>query len=285
MEFIALDVETANPDMSSICQIGLVKYRDGKVVDEWVTLINPEDYFFFANIDVHGITEDDVQDAPTLPIIYDRLKEYIDGQVVVHHTHFDRVSINRALDAYGLEQTETKWLDTARLARRTWEEVSKRGYGLKNVASNLLGFEFNHHDALEDAKACGQIFLAASEKQGLNVLEAFTFVQKKPKSTYKVDISKSGDPDGELFGELLAFTGTLQFPRKEAAEYAARLGCSVKDSVTKKTTMLVVGDQDLNRLAEGKKKSSKHLKAEKLISEGQQIKILLEKDFMRLLVD
>ncbi|MDW2204572.1 BRCT domain-containing protein [Vibrio sp. 1636] len=170
------------------------------------------------------------------------------------------------------------------MARRTWEEVSKRGYGLKNVASNIVGFVFNHHDALEDAKACAKILLAASEKQGLDVLETLTLVEKRPKSSYRIDITKEGDPDGELYGEILVFTGSLQYPRKEAAEFAAKLGCSVKDSVTKKTTMLVVGDQDLSKLA-GKKTSSKQLKAEKLISEGQEIRILLENDFMKLLMN
>ncbi|ENV5905533.1 exonuclease domain-containing protein [Vibrio parahaemolyticus] len=277
MEFVALDVETANPDMSSICQIGIVKYKDGKIVDEWITLVNPEDDFFFANIDVHGITEDDVEGAPTFPEIYEKLKSYLEGHIVAHHTHFDRVSICRAIDAYGLKHIDTKWLDTARLARRTWVEVSKRGYGLKNVASNLIGFEFNHHNALEDAKACAKILLAASEKLGLELLEILTFTKNKPKITYE------GDPDGELYGEILVFTGALQYPRKDAAMFAAKLGCSVKNSVSKKTTMLVVGDQDLSKLA-NKKKSSKHLKAEKLISEGQEIKILLEKDFMKLLM-
>ncbi|HGS5146348.1 TPA: exonuclease domain-containing protein [Vibrio parahaemolyticus] len=284
MEFVAIDVETANPDMSSICQIGIVKYSDGKVVDEWVTLVNPKDYFFFANVDVHGITEEDVEDAPTFPEVYEKLKSYLEGQIVAHHTHFDRVSIIRTLNAYDLEHINAHWLDTARLARRTWEEVSKRGYGLNNVASNIVGFMFNHHDALEDAKACAKILLAASEKQGLDVLETLTLVEKKPKSSYRIDITKEGDPDGELYGEILVFTGSLQYPRKEAAEFAAKLGCSVKDSVTKKTTMLVVGDQDLSKLA-GKKKSSKQLKAEKLISEGQEIRILLENDFMKLLMN
>ncbi|WIH22052.1 exonuclease domain-containing protein [Photobacterium damselae] len=280
MEFVALDVETANPDMSSICQIGIVKYKDGKVVDEWVTLVNPNDDFFFANIDVHGITEEDVERAPTFPEVYEKLKSYIEGQIVAHHTHFDRVSICRALDAYGLERIETKWLDTARLARRTWKEVSKRGYSLKNVATNIIGFEFNHHDALEDAKACAKILLVASEKQGLDIFETLASVKKKSTLTYTTE----GDPNGELYGEMLVFTGMLQYPRKDAAEFAAKLGCTVKNNVTKKTTMLVVGEQDLTKLMD-KNKSSKQLKAEKLISEGQEIKILLEKDFMKLLVN
>lgn len=54
MEFIAIDVETANADMASICQIGIAKYKDGELVDEWSSLIDPEDYFDFINIDIHG---------------------------------------------------------------------------------------------------------------------------------------------------------------------------------------------------------------------------------------
>ena len=42
MEFVALDFETANADMSSICQIGLVYFKDGAIQKEWKTYINPE---------------------------------------------------------------------------------------------------------------------------------------------------------------------------------------------------------------------------------------------------
>jgi len=70
-------------------------------------------------------------------------------------------------------------------------------------------------------------------------------------------------------------------PRREAADAAAAAGCCVDDGVTKHTTMLVVGDQDLRRLA-GHEKSSKHTKAELLISKGQSIRILGEGDFMRI---
>jgi len=57
---------------------------------------------------------------------------------------------------------------------------------------------------------------------------------------------------------------------------AARVGCTVADGVTKKTTILVVGNQDARRLA-GHEKSSKHRKAEALIQEGQAVRILTEK--------
>ncbi len=64
--FIALDVETANSDMSSICQIGIAKYTDGNLVDEWVSLIDPEDSFNHINIAIHGITERMLKRAPPL---------------------------------------------------------------------------------------------------------------------------------------------------------------------------------------------------------------------------
>jgi len=45
MDFVALDVETANADLSSICQIGIATFRDGKLADSYVSLVDPDDYF------------------------------------------------------------------------------------------------------------------------------------------------------------------------------------------------------------------------------------------------
>ena len=73
----------------------------------------------------------------------------------------------------------------------------------------------------------------------------------------------------------------MEIPRREAADLAASIGCTVAAGVTKKTTLLVVGDQDITRLA-GKEKSSKHIKAEQLIKKGQSIRILKESDFKEL---
>ena len=91
----------------------------------------------------------------------------------------------------------------------------------------------------------------------------------------------TGDPEGRLYGEVLVFTGALAITRSEAADMAAKIGCTVADGVNKKTTMLVVGDQDVRELA-GQEQSSKHRKAEDLILKGQAIRILRETDFKEL---
>jgi DNA polymerase-3 subunit epsilon len=45
MNFVAIDVETANADMASICQIGLAKVENGTLSEEWKTYVDPDDYF------------------------------------------------------------------------------------------------------------------------------------------------------------------------------------------------------------------------------------------------
>jgi len=77
------------------------------------------------------------------------------------------------------------------------------------------------------------------------------------------------------------FTGRISIPRPEAADMATHAGCSVKTGVSGKTTLLVVGVQNMDRLA-GYDKSTKHRKAEALIDQGKSIRILSEQDFKAL---
>jgi DNA polymerase-3 subunit epsilon len=93
--------------------------------------------------------------------------------------------------------------------------------------------------------------------------------------------SREGNPEGALAGETVVFTGALSLPRREAADLAAQAGCNVRNAVSKKTTIVVVGQQDLRKL-QGHDRSSKHRKAEDLIFNGAPIRIVGEHDFQRL---
>jgi DNA polymerase-3 subunit epsilon len=283
MEFVALDFETANADMSSICQLGLVLFKDGSLQEEWKTYVDPEDFFDEINVSIHGIDETTVKGAPKLRDIANRICSYLDGRIAVCHTHFDRVAIHQACVKSNLRVPTCTWLDSARVTRRTWDQFAYRGYGLGNVCA-ILGYQFVQHDALEDAKAAAHILLAAIEKTGMDLQEWLQRVEQPigfPDHSYK--ISKDGNPEGAFYGELLVFTGALQISRRMAADMAANIGCTVVDGVNKKTTILVVGDQDVKKLA-GHEKSSKHRKAEKLIAEGCPIRILRESDFKELVL-
>jgi DNA polymerase III subunit epsilon len=275
VEFVAIDVETANADMSSICQIGMAHVVNGIIAQEWVTYIDPEDYFAGINVSIHGIDEARVKGAPTLPLVAERLWGFLDDRVAVCHTHFDRVAVLLAMGKYGMRSPSCTWLDSARVARRTWHQFASKGYGLNNICA-FLGYEFVHHDALADAKAAAHVLLAAMENTGTDMQGWLKRVEQPC-----AEIARNGDPEGALHGEILVFTGCLELPRWQASEMAARVGCTVGEGVTKKTTLLVVGDQDIRKLA-GHMKSSKHRKAEQLISDGHMIRIIRESDFKEL---
>ena len=290
MDFVAIDVETANPDMASICQIGVVAIVNGLVAEEWMTYVDPEDYFDSINSSIHGISERTVVGAPTFAEICDLLHLKLHGRVAVCHTHFDRTAVHQAVSKCGASIPEVSWLDSARIARRTWESCARKGYGLASVCK-MLGYKFKHHDALEDAKAAAHIVVTACEETGLTIGEWLKRVnqpiylhassRKGDRIDSKASARREANPDGMLYGEVVVFTGALEMPRTQAADLAAQIGCQVDSNVTRRTTMLVVGDYDVRALA-GHHRSAKHRKAEDLIKNGLSIRILKETDFHRL---
>ncbi len=280
MNFVAIDVETANADLASICSIGLVHFIDGVVAKRLGFLVNPEDDFDAINISIHGIRPEDVASAPTMRKVFPLVTNLLVTTNIVHHTHFDRVAFCRAATKYGFPQPTCSWLDSARIARRAWSQYARKGYGLGNLATQF-GIEFNHHDAAEDAYAAGMIVLRAISDTGLSLDEWMSRVNQPIFGGAR--IAQSGNPTGPLAGEVIVFTGALSMTRAEAAAIAAKAGCDVADRVTQDTTILVAGDQDV-RVLNGKSKSAKQLKAEKLIRDGAMLRIVSESDF-HLLVD
>ncbi len=161
------------------------------------------------------------------------------------------------------------------MLRRTWEQFAHRGYGLANIA-DFLKINFEHHDALEDAIAAAKVVLHACEKNQITIEDWFIRISQPNKNSLGRKSRMA-----HYMVKRLVFTGSLSLPRKEAAQIAASMGCHVDDSVTKCTTILVVGTQDAFKLA-GYEKSSKHRKTEDLIRNGFSIKILSERDFIEI---
>ena len=282
MDFVAIDVETANPDLASICEVGAVTFKDSKPGHTFQTFVDPEDEFNPVNVSIHGIDESSVGGCGTFPVAMESLRPLLNENIVVSHTAFDRVSLARAGEKYQLPAIECRWLDTARIVRRTWKQFAKSGYGLADVAE-WCGIDFVHHQAHEDARAAGEILVRAVAETGLSLEDWLLRAWQPGRSSTSPSppIKRMGNPEGPLAGEVIVFTGALMIPRREAADLAASKGCDIETSVTNKTTLLVVGDQDLRRLG-GHQQSSKHRKAESLIESGQQIRILGETDFIRM---
>ena len=282
--FAAVDVETANASRDSICQIGIVHVRDGQIEDQWTTLVDPETWFDDWNVEIHGIDEEDVLGSPVIPSLEAELRRRLKGYVISHST-FDSVAFERSFERYELPALSCSWIDSARVVRRAWRDrFGKKGYGLKNVAK-FLGIGFDHHDALEDARACALIMLRACEDTGLSLDEWRVRITRpifpRQREQRVTQVAHEGSVDGPLYGETIAFTGTLAVGREELIRQAREWGCNYKLNVSKKVTMLVVGTQDERRLR-GYEKSRKHRWAEELIRKGHDIRILTEDDFWHL---
>ena len=92
------------------------------------------------------------------------------------------------------------------------------------------------------------------------------------------------DPDHPLFGEIVCFSGDLDsYTRSEAQELVASFGATVSGSVTKKTTLVVMGGFDPATLRPGATLSTKIQKAQVLAGGGQPVEIVTEQTFLEIL--
>lgn len=277
-EFFAIDVETANGGMHSICQIGLVGYRDGQEVLARSWLVDPRCEFDEQNIAVHGITAEMVAGQPHFGVLAGEVAAIVEGRVLVSHTHYDRLATARACEHHSLPLWQCQWLDSAIVVRRAWPEFARTGYGLAKITAHL-GIEFRHHDALEDARAAAKVMLHACEIRGVTVDHWLHLASAPVARLYPERVARDGNEEGPLAGERIVFTGSLNITRSDAADLCASLGAAVDPGVTKKSTIVVVGDRDLWKFG-GKAKSNKHLRAEELIGQGIAIRIIGESDFV-----
>ena len=103
--FVAIDVETANADLASICQIGTASFESGELVGQWTSLVNPDDYFDPLNVSIHGIDEAGVASAPRFPGLVRHLRRELENSIVLSHMPFDRVALRRACESTALPRS------------------------------------------------------------------------------------------------------------------------------------------------------------------------------------
>lgn len=174
MRFTALDFETANSFIGSICAVGLAIVEDGAVVDKKYWLIKPHkdhSYFDPFNVYIHGITKDMVADAPEFNTVYtNEIAPVIQGTVLAaHNAAFDMSALRHVLDLYGIDYPLIQYVCTFKAAQKTWAELENHKL---DTVSRHLDFTFTHHNALEDALACANILVEIVKKKQLGDIDA-----------------------------------------------------------------------------------------------------------------
>ena len=168
MKYVALDIETANRERSSICSIGMVKFEEGEIIDEFYSLIDPEvDDFSYMNIDIHGITEADVFGQPTFPELKRELEAFIGEDIMVaHFSQFDMYGIQDAYNKYRLEIPPLNYICSYRLSKSLYKFPSHK---LVHMADYFNVKTDNHHNALADARMAGHITYNILKENNLSI--------------------------------------------------------------------------------------------------------------------
>ena len=166
MRFTAIDFETANSNSGSICAVGLAVVEDESIVEKKYWLVRPHrdmDYFDPFNIMIHGITPAMVKDADTFDNLYQsEILPRIGGTMIAaHNAAFDMSALRYVLDAYRIDYPSSRYICTCKAAQKTWAYLVN--HKLDTVAG-FLQFDFEHHNALEDAMACAHILLAVERE-------------------------------------------------------------------------------------------------------------------------
>lgn len=306
-DFVAVDLETATEWRGSICEIGLTEVVNGIPQEPLSWLVQPDgNEYDIMNIWVHGIKPQDTANSPSFRDVWKEVLPHLQGKLVVaHNTSFDMYALRDALEACNAVFPEFDYVCSLRIAK----------YLIKGCDSYCLpallckfGIDIDrHHRAGADSLGCAKLFVKLMEMSGKNIddLEKeYQFhrgcfrndkfvAQLSTKShgngtdyskiikdiTSDVDPSKF-DEGNYFYGKNVCFTGTCQFAqRKNLLAKVAEVGGIPTNSVSKHTDILVVGQQDYRVVGEDGM-SSKQKRALELLSQGVEIEIMSETEFM-----
>jgi DNA polymerase-3 subunit epsilon len=263
-DFVVIDVETACSRVSSICQVGIVGFRDGREIFEYETLIDPRDEFHAFNTRIHGIAEHHVSGKPTFADVHGVVHGHLSGRTTVAHSYFDKGALAAACRIHDRPVIDTVWLDSVRVAQRAWPDLASHRLGL---LAQYLGITHKHHDALSDARAAGWVIVKAIDHTGI-ALDEWLAPPRKPGPAPRPA------PTGPLSGERIAILGE---PRDgPLAHRIAALGGRIVSAVGNTTTALVIAGRA--PFAYSVRNSGAFRRAEQYRRLGGTIRIVSEHD-------
>ena len=170
--FVSIDFETLYAQRVSACSVGLVKYKDGKQVDHYYSLIRPpfeyEGKKGFALTHIHGFCEEDLVAERTMKSILPEIEKFVgDLPLVAHNASVEKGCLRDTIAFYGLKTNLAydNIFDTLYLSKDIEKQLDiyEEGEGTHTLDAVCRRFgvcEQHHHNALDDAEMCGNLILA-----------------------------------------------------------------------------------------------------------------------------
>jgi len=192
--YTVFDIETTglSVNFDKIIEIAAVRVKNGQILDEYQTYVNPERPISQLTTKITSIKNSDVAVAPKIEEVIKEFKAFFEGTIMVaHNAQFDIGFIESELKRNNLFESELPYIDTLSLARNCYGHVLKR-FNLKTVSNYFKVSLVQHHRAIYDTRATSDIFISMVRdirKQGItNVAELNRLSEKS--SGYKHVISK-----------------------------------------------------------------------------------------------
>ena len=156
--FIAFDVETPNSYNHRMSSIGIAVIEQGRIVDSFSSLIDPETHFDAFNIALTGISPEIVENAPTFPELWDEIGDtMLSGILAAHNAAFDMRVLSRCLMHYEIDIPRTaKYLCTVTMGRKCYPSLPNHKL---DTLCRCRGIELDHHRADSDSLACASLLL------------------------------------------------------------------------------------------------------------------------------
>ncbi|WP_199618028.1 PolC-type DNA polymerase III [Paenibacillus alkalitolerans] len=175
--YVVYDVETTGLSVvhNRIIELAAVKMVDGKVIEEFAEFINPHEKIPYNITQLTNITDEMVENAPEESDIIPKFVEWVgDAVMVAHNARFDTGFLQAACKRHSLPEMANPVLDTLEMARFLYP--SMKNHRLNTLADKFKVSLDNHHRAIDDSKALGDIlFHMLKEADGRNIktLSAF----------------------------------------------------------------------------------------------------------------
>ena len=175
--YCVLDLETTGFSFRTekITEVGIMKVKNGEVIDEFSCFVNPEKPIPQRVVEVTNITDDMVKDAETIDKVMPKILEFVgDSVLVAHNADFDIGFLKYNAKNLGLS-LENTYLDTLRLAKDLFPDYKK--YKLGKIAENLgIKVEVAHR-ALDDVDTTVKVLnvmLKMLKDKGVETLDDIT---------------------------------------------------------------------------------------------------------------
>lgn len=159
--FVVYDLETTgiNTTYNDIIEIGARKVKNGMIIDEFTSLINPRRLIPNDVAMLTNISNDNVRNAPFIEDVLPKFKDFIDGCILVgHNVTFDNGQLYHNLKKLNIFDGPIPTIDTMQLARAKYSNILKK-YGLEDLVKAFNITLDGHHRAENDAVATTEIFI------------------------------------------------------------------------------------------------------------------------------